>query len=356
MGYDKPLLFVLIGLLLYGLVAVFNSSIVTAFRDFGNQYHFLRDQAIFLSIGLVLMFSISLIDYHIWYKLAIPLLFITLILLLSVFIPGVGIHVLGAKRWLNIGFFTLQPTEFSKLVLVIYLSAWFTYKERGRFLPFLLLLGLVIGLVMLQPDLGTTVIISSLAVVLYFVSGIPVIHILVLIPIGIVVVGLLAISAPYRFARITSFLNPNQDPLGASYHVRQILIALGSGGWFGVGLGKSRQKYAYLPEANTDSIFAIIAEETGFLGAGLLILAMAFVAYRIFYLARQAPDRFGQLLACGIGSWFAIQTLINLGAMVVLLPLTGVPLPLISYGGSNLISLLIGFGILLNIGRQSKHK
>ena len=351
-GVDKPFLFALVGLSLFGLLSVFNASVVTAFRDFGNEYHFIQNQATFLLIGFVICFIISRIDYRKWYMLAIPLLFITLVLLLAVFIPGIGIGALGAKRWINLGFTTLQPTEFAKLALVIYLSAWFSNRERSRFLPFLTLLGILVGLVILQPDLGTAIIITIIALVLYFISSAPLIHFGLLVPVVGGMLGILAIAAPYRFARVTTFLNPNADPLGSSYHVRQILLGLGSGGWFGIGLGKSRQKYEYLPEANTDSIFAIIGEEIGFVGAVILISVFAFLIYRIFVISRHAPDRFGQLLACGIGSWLAVQTLINLGSMVSLIPLTGVPLPLISNGGSNLLALLIGFGIVLNISRQ----
>jgi len=352
-GADKPFLFALVGLSLFGLLSVFNASVVSAFRDFGNEYHFIQNQATFLLVGFILCFVISRIDYRKWYGLAIPLLFVTLVLLLAVFIPGIGVGALGAKRWINLGFTTLQPTEFAKLALVVYLSAWFSNRERGRFLPFLTLLGILVGLVILQPDLGTAIIITIIALVLYFISGAPFVHFGLLVPVVATALGILAIAAPYRFARVTTFLNPNADPLGSSYHVRQILLGLGSGGWFGVGLGKSRQKYEYLPEANSDSIFAIIGEEIGFIGAVVLICIFVFFIYRIFAISRRAPDRFGQLLASGIGSWLAIQTLINLGSMVSLIPLTGVPLPLISNGGSNLLALLIGFGIVLNISRQA---
>lgn len=352
-SYDKPLILAILALATFGIVAVFNSSVVSAYRDFGDQYHYVKDQALYLVVGVVLMFLVASIDYHRWYKLAIPLLVTTLILLLVVFIPGIGVTALGAKRWVNFGFFILQPTELAKLALVIYLSAWFTFKERGRLFPFLIFLSMVVGLIILQPDLGTAVIITAIAGVLYFISGVPLTHVFVLIPLVIIGIGFLAIAAPYRLIRITTYLNPDVDPLGSSYHIRQILLALGSGGLFGLGLGKSRQKYEYLPEANTDSIFAIIAEEIGFFGSLLLILGFVLVIYRAYIISRRAPDRFGQLLSMGICIWFAFQTIINLSSMVALLPLTGVPLPLISYGGSSLISLLIGFGILLNIGRQA---
>ena len=356
-GFDPFLIAAIIGLSLFGLIAIFNSSVVAAFRDFGDQYHYVRDQSAYLILGVIVMFALAFFDYHRWYKLSIPLLLTTLIFLLAVFIPGISIQALGAKRWLNFGAFALQPTEFAKFALVIYLSAWFSEKEKGRLGAFLILLSVVLGLVILQPDLGTAVIISLIALILYFVSGGPIWHFLLMIPIAFLGVGALAIVSPYRLARVTTFLNPHTDPLGTSYHIRQILISLGVGGWFGLGLGRSRQKYAYLPEANTDSIFAIIAEEIGFLGSLALLGVLLFVIYKAFMIARHAPDRFGQLLATGVGVWFAVQTLINLSAMVALVPLTGVPLPLISYGGSNLIAMLAGFGILLNVQRQQlKHK
>ena len=348
-SYDRSFIIIVLGISVFGLLAVFNSSVVLGFRDFNNQYHFIEDQAVYLIFGLVLMLIVSRINYRWWYKAAVPLLVITIILLLVVFVPGIGIKAYGAKRWISLGFINLQPTEIAKLSLIIYLSAWFSYKEKGRFLPFLVLVGIVVTLIVLQPDLGTAIIITLIAAVLYFVSGAPLVQFGLLIPLIAFGVAILTIIAPYRMTRLLTFLNPDMDPLGSSYHIRQILIALGSGGWFGLGLGKSRQKYEYLPEANTDSIFAVIAEEIGFIGSSILVFGYMFMIYRAFLIARSSPDRFGQLLGTGIATWIAVQTIINLSSMVVLLPLTGVPLPLISYGGSNLISLLIGIGVLLNI-------
>ncbi len=339
---------------LFGILAIFNASIYGAYRDFQNQFHYVEDQVVYFLVGIIGMIILSFIDYHRWYKLSIPLLFIILILLIAVFIPGIGVNILGAKRWLRIGSFTLQPTELAKFALVIYLSAWFTYKEKNRLLPFLTLLGFVVGLVILQPDLGTAIIIITIAVLLYFLSGASITHFLLLFPVMMGLGLVFAISAPYRMNRIITFFNSQHDPLGASYHVRQILLSLGSGGWFGVGLGKSRQKYGYLPEPQTDSIFAILSEEMGFLGSLVIIFGFVFIAVHAFRIAENAPDRFGQLLASGIACWFSVQTLINLSAMVGLVPLTGVPLPFVSYGGSNLVSMLLGFGILLNISRHIK--
>lgn len=331
---------------------VYDASVAIAIRDFSDQYHFVREQLRWLTFGCLAFAVFSFIDYHRWYKLALPMLLGTLGLLLAVFIPGIGLRALGANRWLSLGWMVVQPAELAKLTLLIYLSAWFAFKEQGRLIPFLVLLAMVVGLVVLEPDLGTGVVILTTALVIYFLSGAPVYQFLVLTPILVGGVIFLAVISPYRFARITTFLNPESDPLGASYQIRQTLLALGSGGLFGVGIGKSRQKYEYLPEANTDSIFAIVGEEVGFIGAAALITLFLFLIWRGFRIAKRAPDQFGRLLALGISSWIAVQVVINLAANVALIPLTGVPLPLISYGGSGLVVVLTALGILLNISRQ----
>lgn len=349
---DRWLILVTVAFSLFGLLMVYDSSVAIAMRDFSDQYHFVRDQLRWLVIGLVTFGVFSYIDYHRWFRLALPILMVTLVLLLAVFIPGVGVKALGAHRWINLGLFTLQPAELAKLVLVIYLSAWFSFQEKGRLGAFLLLLGMVVGLVVIEPDLGTGVIILFIALVLYFLSGAPLLQLLLIFPILLLGIMGLAVASPYRFRRVVTFLNPESDPLGASYHIRQALLALGSGGWFGVGIGQSRQKYEYLPEANTDSIFAVVGEEVGFLGAVGMIGLFLFIVWRGFRVAKHAPDTFGRLLASGIASWFGIQVIINLSAMVALIPLTGVPLPLISYGGSSLIITLAGLGILLNVSRH----
>ncbi len=339
---------------LFGLVMVYDSSVAIAIRDFSNQYYFVREQAKWLILGSIACFIFSIIDYHVWRKFALPLLLATIVLLLAVFIPGVGVYALGARRWINMGLFVLQPAELAKLVLVIYLSAWFSQPEKKRLGAFLLLVGAVVGLVLIEPDLGTSVIILGIAFVLYFLSGASAYQFLLLFPILTSIIVGLAVVSPYRFRRLTTFLNSELDPQGASYQIRQILLGLGSGGLFGVGLGRSRQKYEYLPEANTDSIFAIIGEEIGFIGAVAVILMFLFVVWRGFRIAKRAPDLFGRMLALGISSWIAIQTSINLASAVALIPFTGVPLPLLSYGGSSLIILLSAIGIVLNISRQGQ--
>lgn len=353
---DFALVLGIVALTIFGLFMIYDASSYVAFRDFGDKYRYIKDQVYWVVIGFSALSIFSFFDYHKYYNLAIPILLFAIFLLFLVFVPSLGVEALGAKRWINLGFFVVQPGEVVKLALTIYLSAWFSAREKGRFLAFLLLIGLVITLVMLQPDMGTGVVILGVAIILYFLSGGSILHILGLIPVmGIGGIALILLE-PYRAARLSTFLNPNQDLETTSYHLRQILIALGSGGLFGVGIGNSLQKYAYLPEATTDSIFAIAAEEIGFVGVLILLLVMLFVIYRGFYIAGRAKDNFGKLLAGGITSFIAIQTIVNLGAQTALLPLTGVPLPFISYGGSALTVNLISIGILLNISRQSQNR
>jgi cell division protein FtsW len=331
---------------------IYDASSFVAFRDFGDKYHYLKDQLIWIVLGFVTLTVFSYLDYRRLYLLAFPILLIALVLLILVFIPGIGITLMGAHRWINLGFTVLQPAEFVKLALAIYLAAWFSNKEKGRLPAFLLLMGLVLGLVMLEPDMGTTAVILAEALAIYFLSGANIFYLSILVPlIGFLGYLLIKIS-PYRAKRLESFLNIGPSLESSSYHVKQILIALGAGGLTGVGLGNSLQKYAYLPESTTDSIFAIIAEELGFVGVVILILFFIFVFYRCFRIAVNAKDNFGKLLAGGIATFLAVQTIINLASQTALIPLTGIPLPFISYGGSSLIIDLAAIGIILNISKQ----
>jgi len=342
-------------LTLFGLFMIYDASSFVAFRDFADKYHYVKDQAFWIVLGIIALFSFYYIDYHKFYNLAIPILLTAISLLVLVFIPGIGVKLLGAHRWINLRFTILQPSEFVKLALAIYLSAWFSSKEKGRLWAFLLLLSTVLFLVIVEPDMGTAAIILAEGFVLYFLSGASVMYFAALIPVIGLVGFVLAKLEPYRAARLATFMNANQDISSSSYHVRQILIALGSGGLMGVGLGNSIQKYAYLPENTTDSIFAIIAEELGFLGACLIIGIFLVVIWRGFSIAQNSKDSFGRLLAGGIITFLAAQVIINLAAQTVLLPLTGIPLPFISYGGSALIIDLSSIGILLNIAKQGKN-
>ena len=350
---DKWLFVTTLLLAFIGIIMVYDSSVAIAYRDFSNPYHFVRDQVKWLALGFLAFAVFSKVPYMLWKKVAVPALVATLVLLIAVFIPGFGVRALGAHRWINFGFFILQPAEFAKLAMVIYLSAWFSTKEKGRLVAFLLLVFMVVGLVIVEPDLGTAVTILVTSMTLYFLSGAPIGHFIGLVPVLLLGVGGLAIAKPYRMQRVLTFLNPEVDPLGASYQIRPAILALGSGGLFGVGLGKSRQKYEYLPEANTDSIFAILGEETGFVGAILVTGLLLFLIWRCFKIAKRVNEPFGKLLVLGIGSWIGAQALINTASMVALLPLTGVPLPLISYGGSNLVITLGALGIVYNVSTTS---
>lgn len=347
---DWWLVGLVLGLTVFGLIMVGNASVVEAYRDFGDKLYYFRLQAQWASLGFLAFLFFSLFDYRRLKIFALPLLIFTLFCLFLVLIPGLGTSVLGARRWLGIGPIRFQPAELAKLTFVLYLSSFFANKKGA--LPFLTILGLMTTLIMLEPDLGTTVVLGMTSLVVYFASGAPILSIGLIGLVGLIGGAGLILSSPYRKERLLTFLNPTQDPLGASYHIRQILIALGSGGLLGVGLGQSRQKYEYLPAVTTDSIFAVIAEELGFIGSVTILLAFLVLIWRGFKIATQAPDDFGKLLAVGITSWIGFQALVNLGAMVAIIPLTGVPLPFISYGGSSLVLALAGMGILVNISRQ----
>lgn len=346
-------------LTIFGVVMVYNSSIVQAYRDFHDKYYFLKRQVFWAGLGFALMIFLSFVDYRVLKKFAFPILIFSALLLVMVFLPGIGSKVKGAHRWLSIGENVIQPAEFAKLAIIFYLSSFFSGKEgKVDFLRFVVIVGIFAALLMLEPDLGTTIVLVMVTFILYFIAGGSFVNVLMLVPIGIIgTIGLIFL-APYRLKRLETFLSTiidparATDPLGASYHIRQVLIGLGSGGFWGVGLGRSRQKYEYLPEATTDSIFAVIGEELGFIGATVLIAVLMFLVYQGFSIAKNAPDRFGKLLGFGLTSFIAVQALINLAAMVALVPLTGIPLPFISYGGSSLLSVLAAVGILLNISRH----
>jgi cell division protein FtsW len=256
----------------------------------------------------------------------------------------------------------VQPSEFAKLALIVYVSAWLTSHKREvksfamGFVPFVLLVGLVAGLVMLEPDMGTTLIIVLTMVTLFFVAGGSLTHVSALVPIGAVMGGLLILAGEYRLDRLFAFTSAEEDPGGRGFHILQLLIALGSGGIHGLGIGASRQKFFYVPGSHTDGIFAIIGEEMGFIGAVLVIALFALLIYRGFRAVTNARDDFGALLTVGVVSWIAYQTLINIGGITRSIPLTGVPLPFLSYGGSALAALLAGIGIVLSVSRYGRDK
>jgi cell division protein FtsW len=334
-----------------GLLFVFDASVAEAYATFQNQYHFLQQHAFWLGAGMIALCVGYVTPLSLWKKLS-PILFIGgLALLIMVFVPGIGRTLNGASRWIYFGNTGFQPVELMKFALVVFFASWLT--KHQRLLPFLLTTGIPAILIILQPDLGSLLVISSVAVGLYFIAGGKVSHLLGVGVIGITLLALAVITSPYRMQRVTTFFNPEADPLGAGFHVRQITLALGRGGLFGQGIGNSRQKFSYIPEASTDSIFAIIAEEVGFVGSTILIALFGWFFSIVLRIITKPPDHsFEQLLGWGIFFWLAAQTMLNLAAVVALVPLTGIPLPFFSYGGTSLVMLLFITGILLRISKQ----
>ena len=348
---DKRLLYLILILTSFGLIAVADASAPQALNVFADKFYFVKQQALWGVVGLILMFIVSKLHPSFWERIATPLFIASLLLLLLVLIPGIGTKSLGARRWLIMGPLSVQPSEIVKLTLAIYLAKVASKGKSAHsyFIP----LAVVAGLVMLQPDLGTTLVILVLGLSQIFVAGVKLLQFFGALGIGAVISFLFSITSEYRRNRLLTFLSVSQDPLGRDYHIRQILLALGSGGVFGVGLGNSRQKFLFLPEAATDSVFAIIAEEIGFVGALVLVGLFAFFIFRALKISGGASDKFSQILGIGIVSWIGGQIILNIGSMVALVPLTGVPLPFFSYGGSALTMILIACGILLSISRHS---
>ena len=354
---DAWLLLAVLSVIGFGLVMISSSSVVVASQQFDNSYEFVIRQAGHLGIGLLLMAIMAVIDYRFWQRIAPFLLATIFILLLATLMPGVGAHLKGSRRWISIGPVFFQTTEMIKIFSILYFSAWLAAREdRIRslaqgFVPFVVMLGGILLLILAQPDAGTAMVTAGTLVSMYVVAGAPILHMLLGAVLGGSLFGLLILSAPYRLQRLLVFLNPDQATLGAGYHINQALLAVGAGGLWGVGFGQSKQKFLYLPEPHTDSIFAITIEELGFLRALLVIGALLFIISRGYQIARATTDPFGRYVAVGITSLIAFQAFVNIGAMLGLLPLTGVTLPFISYGGSSLIGLLAAIGILLNISR-----
>lgn len=349
-----PIIFIVLTFVILGVLVVYDVSIAESLSLFGDKFFVARQQLLRAFFGIVGLFIAWRIPTIIWKKIGFGIFIIALILLVMVLVPGIGSVISGARRWIVIGPFPFQPSELMKIGLVFYLANWLT-KPR-RFQSFLLVVGIIFGLIMLEPDLGSGIILLVIALSMYFVSGKPAKHFIWFFGIGFIGILGLIILSPYRMQRLTTYINPNADPQGKSYHIRQITIALGNGGLFGVGLGKSRQKYQYIPEAMTDSIFAIIAEEIGFVGCGIIIFGYFFLFSRMMNWVSVLAEGEEKLIGAGITAWLAAQTLVNLGSVVALIPLTGVPLPFISYGGSSLIIMLVAIGIFLGLKPQENVK
>ena len=341
---------------------VYNTSVIVAFEQFDDKYWFLKNQLLWAILGLGVGLFVSNISYKLIQKYALHAFVVSFIMTVLVLIPGFSNEVYGARNRLvipGIPFLqsiSIQPSEIIKLTLVMYLAALLTpvlLKKSVKFphKEFLVLLAATLLVVALEPDLGNAILIAASAGTIYFAAGAPMTYVLGIGGVGSLSAIIYALSTEYRRARILTFLNPTTNNESISYHIQQIFIALGSGGILGLGLGNSRQKYQYLPEVTTDSIFAIVGEELGLIGAVLVIGALVFIIWRGFRIAAQTQDPFAKLLALGITTNIAVQTIVNLGGMVGIMPLTGVPLPFVSYGGTSLTILLVSVGILLSISR-----
>lgn len=350
-------------LLLIGLVMLSSASSVVSYAKFGNTYHYFFRQLVAVVLGVGLFFICYRFDYRLWRRYALWALVGSIFLLVLVFIPGLRAEHGSARSWIIIFGQSLQPSELVKLGFLIYLATWLEAKKgqlqeaASGIIPFLSSLLIIAALMMAQPDLGTLFIILFSAFAAFFIAGGKFSHIVMTVFLGVMALGLLSYaSSSYQSDRFRCYQDPAYDSQEECYQINQSLIAVGSGGWLGRGLGQSRQKFMYLPEVWGDSIFPIIAEEVGFIFSSLLVLLYGFVFYRGLKIARRAPDVYGSALAGGIVAWLAVQTFLNIGGMINLIPMTGVPLPLISAGGSSILSTLMAIGILANISKYSKYE
>jgi cell division protein FtsW len=354
--YDLPLVAVVLVLLFLGLAMVYSASGITALDANDDPSTFLAQQSAWAALGIGAMFVASRFDYRLLRFVAVPLLILAVLLLGAVLIPGVGVTAGGATRWLRFGAFGLQPAELAKLALIVYLATWLGAKrEHVRSwrvtIPFVFVTMLVAGLVIAEPDLGTTIVIVMVALAMYFAAGARVMMFAALGLFASVGVAALAVINPERLERLTTFLNPWAQPRDAGFQTIQMLYALGLGGPFGEGLGAGKEKFGYLPHPYTDSIFAVLGDELGLAGTLVIVLLFLALAFRGVRIALRAEDSTGALLATGVTMWLCFQAWVNMAVVASLVPMTGITLPFISYGGSSLCVGLIAVGILLNVGR-----
>jgi cell division protein FtsW len=356
--YDYLLIIAVAALLIAGLMMVYSATFALGYQLYGQPTYFFIRQLLWMGIGLLAMIIIARIEYHVWRRWSIPLMAGALLLLGLVL--AIGSDRFGGQRWLLNG--SIQPGEVAKLAVIVYIADWLSSKgERIRhvtygLVPFAILLGFVTGLIMLQPDFSTAVLIATTAIAMFFIAGGDVWQMIASGILGGATFAVLITRSEYRLARVVSFLNPTGDHLGGNYQVRQILIALGSGGITGLGLGDSRQKFGYIPASHTDGIFAILGEELGLIGCLAVIGLFAFLAYRGFRVALASPDAFGTVLAAGLTCSLVFQALINIAVVTALAPITGIPLPFISFGGSSLVVSMMAIGLLLAISRGTLPK
>jgi cell division protein FtsW len=357
----KRLFWLILLLLGFGLIVLSSASVVQATKQIGVSNYYWKHQLQYgILPGLLLLWALWKIDYRKIRLFALPLLFVALVLMVLVFVPSLGVHQNGATSWLDIGFFTFQPAEVLKLALIIYLAAWL--GERGDrlknwqlgLLPFGIIMGFVTLLLMLQPDYGTLGIVILIAGGMYFIAGAPLKQLFAIITVLVLLLGGVVAFKPEQRSRIATVFNPSADVRGEGYQLHQSLIAIGSGGMWGVGLGQSTQKLGgFIPEPIGDSIFAILVEELGWAGGMFTIVLFAALAVMMTGIARRAHDGFGALLATGMCLWILVQVAVNMAAVTGIGPLTGIPLPFISYGGTSIAAMLAGLGIVLNVAKRS---
>ena len=345
-------------LVIFGIVMIYSASYVWAEYKFNNPYKFAMQQGIFALIGFILMIITSKIDYEVYYRYANKIILICGILLILVLIPGIGVIRNGSRSWFGIGSFGIQPSEITKLGLIIFVAKYLSKHQNdmkniwGYSVPILFLIFIFFGLILLEPDFGTGAIIVLSLVALIFTSNIKISFFVKLGLLGILGIVALIIAAPYRMARILAYLNPWSDPLGSGFQIIQSLYAIGPGGIFGLGFGNSIQKHFYLPEPQTDFIFAIISEEWGFLGIIILTVSYIILFYNVIITSLKCENLFAKYLSFGIVIEIILQTLLNILVVIGLIPVTGVTLPFLSYGGSSLLVSMVSMGIILNISRD----
>lgn len=361
---DNWLLVTIVTLAVFGTVMIFSASFTINLPRGGDAYYYLQKQLIWLTIGAVLFGVASRIDYHRYRRYSVAALAVAVALLIAVMaLPGAGVEAWGARRWLSLGPLpAFQPSELAKMALVLFMADWLDRRGPnlrrwlGGVLPFTAILGGLIFLVMLQPDLGTSSLLAIVGIMMFLVAGADLRQVAIFFVSGVVAFIGLALAAPYRRDRLSLFMKSEAElrVLSSGWQLVQARMAIGSGGLLGLGLGASRQKYAWLPAAHTDAIFAVIAEELGLVGCAVLLGLFLVLAIRGFRVAADAPDAFGTLLATGIVTWIVFQAMINIGGITTTIPFTGVPLPFVSYGGTALIVDLAAVGVLVNISRQTR--
>lgn len=358
---DKRFLFYIGAMVVLGLAILSTASAPVGYQKFQDSFYFVKMQFIKgLLPGFLLLLIFSKINYERLQKLAWPFYIFVIFLLCLVFIPGIGLEINNARSWVDLGVINFQPSEFVKVAFIILLAFLLSNKNinladwKHGLLPILAIISPAFFLVLMQPDIGTLSILALILFFMLYLAKVPKIFLFILALLGIIAFSVMILIAPYRLERLNTFLHPELDPQGIGYHVNQSFLAIGSGGFWGLGLGHSRQKYQYLPEVSSDSIFAVVGEEAGFLGASALIFLFFVISHRGLKIAKSAPDQFGRLLVGGVIIWIMGQAFLNIGAMVGLLPLTGVPLPFISHGGSALLAVLSGVGIVLSVSKQTK--